>query len=489
MSTTDKPVRVRFAPSPTGYLHMGNIRSALFNYVFARKHQGTFILRIEDTDQKRHVPDSDRDIREVLSWMGLHWNEGPGVGGDYGPYFQTGRLDSYREHAQMLLDRGLAYYDFQLSGEGRDTHSIQWESPDVNLDPTEAKKRVEAGEAHCIRMKIDTTKYQDRFVEFDDIVRGRIKKDVEDFVIVKSDGIPTYHFAVVIDDHLMKISHIIRGIGHLDNTAKHAVLYDAFGWDKPQWAHHSNTAGLSKRKGSPSVGDYMRAGYLPESIANACMIMGWFPKDGQEVFRMGDRVSEFALEDLVNSNVGKFDEDKFKFLCKKHMEAVDSGRLLNLARPFLESTGFIAAGEGRVPDSPERERLLKIMDQLKGRMEYAGQVVDFLDFYRSGALTHNDDAIEALKNDDAQLAVKVTLELFKERCTSSSDFDASVFKALTKEASKSPTLKEKKIKGRGYFHPLRAAMTGTLQGPDLAGLSEIIGLDETIRRLEQASSL
>ncbi|MDF1667337.1 MAG: glutamate--tRNA ligase family protein, partial [Planctomycetota bacterium] len=240
MSSKEKPVRVRFAPSPTGYVHLGNIRSALFNYLFARKHNGSFIIRIEDTDQEREVKDSDRDILEVLSWLGLNWNEGPRVGGPKGPYYQTQRLETYSRYAKALLDRGLAYYDF---GQAPDRDNLEtpqdivWESPDRHLDPEVVKERIAAGEPHCIRMHVSEKDYPGRRVAFKDIVRGDIEKDVEDFVIIKTNGIPTYHFAVVIDDHHMEISHVIRGIGHLDNTAKHKVLYDAFSWETPQWAH------------------------------------------------------------------------------------------------------------------------------------------------------------------------------------------------------------------------------------------------------------
>jgi nondiscriminating glutamyl-tRNA synthetase len=497
MTSSNKPVRVRFAPSPTGYVHLGNIRSALFNYVFARKHGGSFIIRIEDTDQEREVPGSDRDILQVLSWLGLNWNEGPRVGGPKGPYYQTQRLETYSRYARALLDRGLAYYDF---GQAPDKDKLEtpkeivWESPDRHLPADEVNRRIEAGESHCIRMHVDPAKYADRKVKFRDVVRGDIVKDVEDFVIVKTNGIPTYHFAVVIDDHHMEISHVIRGIGHLDNTAKHKVLYDAFSWEPPIWAHHSNTAGLSKRKGSPSIGDYMRKGYLPEAIGNVCMLMGWFPKDKEELFSFEARIDEFTLEGLSKADVGNFPKDKFPHICHHHMEQADSARILNLARPFLETMGFIAKDDpekesnpssGRIPDSPERIRLLKIIDCVKGKMICAADIVDHV-WPFANEIAFDDDSKAQITGEDPQLALKITRDFFLEMVPEGELFDAAAFKAVTKAASKSAPLKEKKIKGKGYFHPLRAALTGRLAGPDLATLSDIVGRDVILQRLNNA---
>lgn len=498
MTSKEKPVRVRFAPSPTGYVHLGNIRSALFNYLFARKHNGSFIIRIEDTDQEREVKDSDRDILEVLSWLGLNWNEGPRVGGPKGPYYQTQRLETYNRYAKALLDRGLAYYDF---GQAPDRDNLEtpqeivWESPDRHLDPEEVKKRIADGEPHCIRMHVSEKDYPGRRVAFKDIVRGDIEKDVEDFVIIKTNGIPTYHFAVVIDDHHMEISHVIRGIGHLDNTAKHKVLYDAFGWETPQWAHHSNTAGLSKRKGSPSVGDYMRKGYLPESIGNVCLLMGWSPKDGEELFKMEDRIEEFTLESLSKADVGNFPTNKFPNICKHHMSQTDSSRILNLARPFLEVAGFInkddptAEGpnlsQGRVKDSVERNRLLKIIDTVKGKMDCAADIVDHLWPFRD-EITIDEESAALLSEENSQLAITVTRDTFLEMVPEGSDLDGAAFSAMAKASSKNSTLKEKKIKGRGFFHPLRAALTGRLAGPDLAVVAEVVGREVILKRLNNA---
>jgi nondiscriminating glutamyl-tRNA synthetase len=490
MTSDKRPVRVRFAPSPTGYLHLGNIRSALFNYVFARKNNGTFIIRIEDTDQQREVRGADRDILQVLSWMGLNWNEGPRVGGDKGPYYQLQRLESYTQHAQSLLDRGLAYYDFGQAPDKDNLETpteIQWERPDRHLDPEDVKRRVDAGEPHCIRMHVSDKDYPARKVKFHDVVHGDIYKDVEDFVIIKTNGIPTYHFAVVVDDHHMEISHVIRGIGHLDNTAKHKVLYDAFGWEPTIWAHHSNTLGLSKRKGSRSIGDYMRKGYLPEAIGNICMLMGWFPKDHNELFDFEERIEEFTLESLTDANFGKFDEDKFKHVCRHHMEKVDPERLLNLARPFLESSGFIATADAssRIPDSPERARLLKIVECVQGKLECAADILDHT-WPFADDIEIDDESQALIDQDDPQLALTVTRDMLLDMVPEGQALDADAFKAVTKKASKSATLKDKKIKGRGYFHPLRAALTGRLAGPDLASVSDIVGREVILKRLNNA---
>lgn len=485
-----KPVRVRFAPSPTGYIHLGNVRAALFNWMFARASEGTFVLRIEDTDLERHVEGSDRDICEVLSWLGLNWGEGPRVGGAYGPYYQTQRLETYQQIAQRLLDEGLAYYDFSQAPDreaspAEQSHEIVWESPDARLDPAEAKKRVEAGEPHCVRMRVPAERYPNRVVAFQDKVHGTIRKDVEDFVIVKTNGIPTYHFAVVCDDQAMAITHVVRGIGHLDNTAKHAVLYDALGWERPQWAHHSHTKGLSKRKGSPSVGDFMRRGYLPEAIGNVCLLMGWFPKDGKELFTIEERLADFRIEDLNTAQDASFDEGKFAHICRWHMERAETERVLNLARPFLETSGFIAEGAGRGTTDPLRPKLLAVIECLKGKVTHAAELLDHLGPFRT-PITIDEDARACLAEADARLAVEETKKAFLELVPEGTEATAELFKAMTKQASKSAPLKEKKIKGRGYFHPLRAALTGALVGPDLAAVFVWVGRDEVLRRLDAA---
>ena len=490
-SSAGGAVRVRFAPSPTGYIHMGNIRSALFNYVFARATEGSFVLRVEDTDLERHVAGSDRDLIEVLSWLGLSWNEGPRVGGRCGPYYQTERLDSYRRHAATLIEGGLAYYDFEAAPDqeaspAAQSYEIQWESPSAQLDPADARARVAAGEPHAIRMRISDELYPGRVVSFEDMIHGRVEKECEDFVIVKRNGIPTYHFAVVCDDVAMEISHVIRGIGHLDNTVKHVVLYEAFGWDKPRWAHHSHTKGLSKRKGSPSVGDLMRRGYLPEAIGNACMLMGWFPKDQNELFCFEERIPEFRLEDLNTGMAGAFDEDKFRHICQHHMTRIDPGRLLNLARPFLEATGFIAEGEGRAPTDPARVRLLKIMECVRSRIACAAEVLDHLPAFRS-PLELEPEAREQISGEGPRLALEVTREHFAD--ASQESLSAAEFGALSKAASKDARLKERKIKGKGYFQPLRAALTGRTRGLELGSMAEILGRAELLARLDAALAL
>jgi len=482
---TDGPAapRVRFAPSPTGYIHLGNVRSALFNYAFARKHGGQFLLRIEDTDQERHVEGADGDICEVLSWLGCNWNEGPRVDGPKGPYYQSERLDLYRDIAAKMLADGLLYPDFsEAAGKDRpEDAEIVWELPDAKLDPAEARRRIEAGEPHCLRMRVDQERYPDRLVSFTDIVRGEVRKQVEDFVVIKRDGFPTYHFGVVIDDHHMCVSHVIRGIGHLDNTVKHVVLYEALGWNKPRWAHHSHTTGLSKRKGSPSVGDLMRRGYLPEAVTNMCMLLGWYPKDGGELFDFRDRFAEFRLEDFIKSD-SAFDPGKFRHVCQHHMAKIAPERLLNLARPFLETSGFIAEGEGRVPDSPERLRLLKLMAWVRERIACAAEILDELWAFRP-EIVRDEESRALLAEDDARLAVRVTREKL---AAHEGALDASAWKSVSKAATKDAALKGEKIKGKRYFHPMRAALTGRLAGPDLGLVLEMIGREPALARLDSA---
>ena len=330
MST--KPVRVRLAPSPTGDPHVGSAYQALYNYCFAKRQGGKFILRIEDTDQARSRPESEAMIIEALRWLGLHWDEGPDIGGPYGPYRQSERLAIYKTHVQQLLDAGHAYYCFCTSEHLAQMRAEQQKASRPpgydrrcrDIAPTAARRRVDAGEPHIVRMKVPIT----GSVAMQDLLRGTIHKDwasVDDQVIFKSDGFPTYHLASVVDDRLMEITHVIRGEEWINSVPKHLQLYEYFGWEPPVFCHlpllrnsDANKTKLSKRKNPTSINFYRRAGYLPQALVNFIGLMGWGMPDGRDKFTLAEMLEQFRLEDITLGGPA-FDIEKLRWLNGRYM--------------------------------------------------------------------------------------------------------------------------------------------------------------------------
>ena len=330
MST--KPVRVRLAPSPTGDPHVGSAYQALYNYCFAKQQGGKFILRIEDTDQVRTRPESEAMIYEALHWLGLQWDEGPDIGGPYGPYRQSERLDIYRKHVQHLLDAGHAYYCFctperlaQMRAEQQKANKPPgYDRRCREVAPGDAGRRADAGEPHVLRMKVPVT----GSVAMQDLLRGTIHKDwasVDDQVILKSDGFPTYHLACVVDDHLMEITHVIRGEEWINSVPKHLRLYEYFGWEPPLFCHlpllrnnDANKTKLSKRKNPTSINFYRRAGYLPQALVNFIGLMGWSMPGGRDKFTLAEMLEQFRLEDITLGGPA-FDIDKLRWLNGRYM--------------------------------------------------------------------------------------------------------------------------------------------------------------------------
>jgi len=346
-------IRVRNAPSPTGLLHIGGIRTFLYNYVFARKNNGKYLLRIEDTDRTRFVEGSLENIVESLAQLGISTDEGPywdnGVKyrGDFGPYVQSERLDIYKKYAQELLDKKSAYYCFCSSERLESLREQQMAAKQppkydklcLKLSDEEIKTKLDAGESYVIRLNMPI----DRIIEFNDVVHGAIKipsKDVDDQVLLKSDGFPTYHLAVVVDDHLMKITHVIRGDEWIPSTPKHVMLYEAFGWPMPQFVHLpvilSKATGkkLSKREGDVAVRDFLEKGYLPEALINFVAFLGWNPKTEQEIFSLPELVENFSLEKL-NKSGAVFDLDKLDWFNGTYIRNLKIEDLLTRITPFL----------------------------------------------------------------------------------------------------------------------------------------------------------
>jgi nondiscriminating glutamyl-tRNA synthetase len=345
-------MRLRFAPSPTGQLHVGNARTALFNWLMARGQGGTFIVRIEDTDVERSTRASEQAILDDLHWLGLEWTEGVEAGGEYGPYRQTERLHTYRAHAIELMAAGKAYHCFcsaeQLEVDRQEALKAGKPPKYVGRCRTvsreDARKRIEKGEAAVIRFRVPETGE----VTFDDIVRGPLAFDMDvigDFVLLRSNGVPAYNFAVVIDDALMGITHIVRGEDHISNTPRQVLLYQAFGWKPPIFAHVPYVLGpdhapLSKRHGATSVKEFRDRGYLPEALTNDRALIGWSPGEGEELLPIDELARRFRLENVGHS-AGVFDPEKLAWVNRHYLKTADHRRLAELSMPYLQQAGWL----------------------------------------------------------------------------------------------------------------------------------------------------
>jgi len=344
-------IRVRFAPSPTGFLHVGGLRTALYNYLFARSGGGRLVLRIEDTDQSRKVEGAMENLIQTLKWAGIEYDEGPGLGGESGPYIQSERLQIYHEQARRLIGLGHAYYCFctpERLEELRKRQLAEKLNPGYdrhcrNLSQDVVADRLKAGERHVIRMKVPT----EGELSLDDVIRGRVTIShdmLDDQVLVKSDGYPTYHLAVVVDDHMMGITHVIRGEEWLPSTPKHVLLYRYFGWDLPVYAHlplllNPDRSKLSKRQGDVAVEEYRAKGFLPEALVNFVALLGWNPGDDREIFTLDDLVSEFTLE-RVGKSGAIFNLEKLNWLNFQHLRRKSDASLLELVKAQLKNSAF-----------------------------------------------------------------------------------------------------------------------------------------------------
>ena len=381
----DKIVRTRMAPSPTGELHIGTLRTLLYNYAFARQNGGKFVIRIEDTDQKRLVEGSQERLLQTIKDYGLSWDEGPDIGGPYGPYKQTERLDIYNKYIKELLDKGLAYYCFCTPERLEEVREIQKKAKKIpkydrhclNLSKEEIEKKINAGEKYVIRMKMP----ENEVVEFEDIIRGKIKintKELDDQVLIKSDGIPTYHFAVVIDDHLMEITHILRGDEWISSTPKHILLYKFFGWESPKFGHltvlldPTHKGKMSKRHGSVFARQFLDDGYLPEALLNFLMMLGWNPGTEKELFTLDEFVKEFSLEHL-HKKQPIFDRKKLDFLNGHYIRQKSNIELEILFKKFLPE-----ADDGTIKVLVEilKERIVKLGD-LKDLTKFLFEDVEY----------------------------------------------------------------------------------------------------------------
>ncbi len=466
---TENPVRVRFAPSPTGLLHVGNLRTALFAWLFARQSDGVFVLRIEDTDRERSEKQLEELIYRDLDWFGIDWDEGPDVGGDFGPYRQSERFDLYRDQAEQMVRGGHAFRCFCREEELAEQAEVRkqagdsWKYPGTcyGLTEDEVRARVERGEPSVLRLRV-----REGPIAFDDIVHGEVRfssEVISDPILLRSDGSPTYNYAVVIDDALMEISHVIRGDDHLSNTPKQVLVYEALDRPKPRFAHLSTILGsdqsrLSKRHGATSVDQFREAGYLPEALMNYIALLGWSPgAAGSEVVPRDRLIREFRL-DRVNKNPAVFDTGKLNFINRQYLR--DDPRTPGLVREALGRSGMLPDADA---DSDGWAQL--VVDTLIGGVDVVSEVPTLLESVLSFPLNEVELARDVVEDPGALALIRQ----FR------SELDS--YEQLTFGDFRSVVAKLKKLtgrKGRHLFHPLRVALTARSSGPELDKLIPLV---------------
>lgn len=477
--------RTRYAPSPTGYLHVGGLRTALYNYLLARQQGGTFVLRIEDTDQTRKVEGAVENLLNVLAWMGLDFDEGPFLGGAYGPYVQSERLPIYRDHLMQLSANGHVYPCF-CSAETlkamRLDQTERGQAPQYDrrcrmIDGDAARQRMEAGEPHVWRMAVPVG----RSIVVQDAVRGTVRFETEtldDQVLLKSDGYPTYHLANVVDDHLMQISHVIRGEEWLPSTPKHVLLYDFFGWELPEFAHlplllNPDRSKMSKRTGDVAVEDYRKRGILPAALLNFVALLGWHPQDDREIFSVNDLIREFSLV-RVNKAGAIFDFAKLEWMNAEYLKAESDDELFTHVERALSDL-IEANGERRVRYA---------MTTLRGgAVTYAEMVKRIEDVFEP--VPPPDPEMAALLTDEAGRDVVVDFAARMSGLDPAVWNDFEKLETLFKQNSTSAG-QSKGMKGKTLWRSLRAALTGQPHGPELVKLVGIWGRDRVLAQLDRA---
>lgn len=469
-------VRTRFAPSPTGHLHIGGARSALFNYLFAKKHGGKFILRIEDTDQERNVENAEEKLLESLKWLGIKWDEGVDVGGEYGPYRSMDRLHIYKKYLDKLISEGKAYYCYMTEEElekERQEQIARGETPkysgrDRNLTEEQRKAYEAKGLKPVIRFKVP----EGKTVTVHDEIRGTVTFEEDgiggDFVIARRDGTPTYNFAVVVDDHLMKITHVIRGEEHLSNTPRQVLLYEALGFPVPKFAHVSlilnpDHKKMSKRDESiiQFIEQYKELGYLPEALVNFLALLGWSPGGEEEIFSLEELIEKFSL-DRVSKAPAVFDTGKLEWMNNQYMKKQELSRVVEVALPHLIKAG-------RLPENMTEEQkkwTVSLIELHKEKMSYGAQIVELTELFFKEKIEYNEEAKEILAGEKAP----EVLSHFVEELTQIETFDAESIKEAMKRTQKATGQK-----GKNLFMPIRVAATGQMHGPDLPYTLYLLG--------------
>lgn len=469
-------IRVRFAPSPTGYLHLGNMRTALFNYLFAKKNKGQFILRIEDTDLERSRPEYEEAQKEDLKWMGIQWDEGPGTDGAHGPYRQSERLEIYQQYIEKLIEDGKAYYCYVTEEETEEMKRLaklerrppRFDNRGRDFTAADIEERKARGIKPTVRFKIDNPK-----LTMHDLIRGEVSFNLDDmvgdFVIQRADGMPTFHLVVCVDDALMKVTHVIRGEDHLSNTPKHILLYQAMGFQPPQFGHLSLVCGpggepLSKRLDSIAIRNFRRQGYLPEALANYICLLGWSPGENREIVPWSELQQIFDLESVSKSS-SNYDEKKLNWVNGEHLRSLSPEGFIAAACEYLKSVDYAVEDEAKVrellpvfQDNIEKfEDLISRLDLLKDQFDY--------------------DNEEWIRSEESKNLLRQACEVLDGLNASGEDMYQVFMDGLKSKVS---------VKGKQLMMPLRMALTGKEHGPEMKRFFPVLGARTLRSRIERA---
>ncbi|KRU14901.1 MULTISPECIES: glutamate--tRNA ligase [Bacillus] len=478
-------VRVRYAPSPTGHLHIGNARTALFNYLFARSQGGKFIIRIEDTDQKRNVEGGEESQLRHLQWLGIDWDESIDKDGGYGPYRQSERNDIYKKYYDELLEKDLAYKCYCTAEELEEEREAQIARSEMprysgkcsHLSKEEEDKLIAEGREPSIRFRVP----KGEIIKFDDMVKGDISFETDgigDFVIVKKDGTPTYNFAVAVDDHLMKMTHILRGEDHISNTPKQIMIFNAFGWDVPLFGHmtlivNENRKKLSKRDESiiQFIEQYKNLGYLPEALFNFIALLGWSPVGEEELFTKEQFIDIFDVKRLSKSPA-LFDMHKLKWVNNQYVKALDLDQVVALTLPHLQKAGKVSE---QLSDE-ENTWVRKLIALYHEQLSYGAEIVELTELFFKEQIEYNQEAKEVL----AEEQVPEVMASFAGQLERLESFTPDEIKAAIKAVQK-----ETGHKGKKLFMPIRVAVTGQTHGPELPQSIELLGKETVLNRIKQ----
>ena len=478
-------VRVRYAPSPTGHLHIGNARTALFNYLFARNQGGKFIIRIEDTDKKRNIAGGEESQLKYLKWLGMDWDESVDVGGEYGPYRQSERNEIYQTYYNQLLENGHAYKCYcteeEIAAE-REEQTERGETPHYSgkcrhLTAEERSKLESEGREPSLRIIVP----EGKTYTFEDMVKGTVSFESEgmgDWVIIKKDGTPTYNFAVTIDDYLMKISHVLRGDDHISNTPKQLMIYEALGWEPPVFGHMTLIVNESRKKLSKRdesiiqfIEQYEELGYLPEALFNFITLLGWSPTGEEELYSKEEFIKIFDANRLSKSPA-LFDTNKLTWMNNQYMKKIEVDRVLELSMPHLVKAGVLSES---LTDE-EHQWARGLVSLLQEKMSFAAEIVELSDMFFKEEAEYEEDAKEVLTGE----TVPEVLKAFSEELEKLDNFKADEIKAAMKAVQKSTGQK-----GKNLFMPIRAAVSGQTHGPDLPQAIELLGKVKVLNRIQK----
>ena len=485
-------VRVRFAPSPTGLLHVGGLRTALYNYLFARKHDGDFLLRIEDTDQSRYVEEAEDDIRSALQWTRLEVDEGPDAGGEYGPYRQSDRSELYRRFADRLVEQGNAYYAFDTEEEldrmrdemGSEHAAAKYDATtrmnmrnSLTLADDEVQELLDEGADYVIRLKVP----RNESIRFSDEIRGTVSFEssgLDDQVLIKSDGLPTYHLANVVDDHLMEISHVIRGEEWLSSTPKHILMYRFLGWEPPKLAHlpliMSPEGGKLSKRDADDLGipvfvrDYQEEGYEPEALINFLAFLGWNPGTEEEVFTLEELADAFSL-DRVGSSGTQFDLDKLNWFNEQHIRLKPVEELVDEVRPEIEAAGYDVSDE----------KLHEVVGLMQDRITKVGDLVAECSYFFEDPDSYDEKGVKKRWKDDSADLLEAYADALED--INEEDFTTDALESILRG------LADEHNAGAGrIIHPARLAVSGKTYGPGVFGLLHAVGREACVRRMRKA---